>query len=423
MSSTLATNTTDAPSSRVQSASNKEKQETPIENTSRPPSALQKTAADTSRAPVIAATGAGISPGAPAAGSDEPILLPVSSSERPPSANRLPTTDTSTELRPGSALKNASQDTFDRPSSAKIDLTLDSTTTETKTSRPASANPNTDELSSHGYSIATTNFRPPSASQNANETTTATSSRPPSASQKTNENTNATGSRPPSASPKANGTTNATGSRPPSAIQKANETTTATSSRPPSASQKVNDSMTNDSTTAAAGSRPPSASQKSNESNLNDSNNNRIDSRLSAASQNTDLTNVPESNDIPAPTNSRPPSANQKTARTGSRPPSASRQQDETTIGDSTTDQQNTSGLFNSNDPTITQPIIGRPPSNAKNRSADEPDTTTTTLDVTTSPNTLSFDENLPIETTRTTPRIGSASKNPPPSTTTENNG
>jgi hypothetical protein len=429
----------DAPSSRIHSANNKAKEETTMgntnrttEKTSRPPSASQKTAADTSRALVIAATGAGISPDAPAAGSDEPTLTTVTSFERPPSANQQLTTDSSTEFRPRSAPKNASQDPNNRPSSAaKVDLALDSTTTEVKTSRLSSANQKTDELASHGYSIVTTNSRPSSASQKVDEPTIKTNSRPSSASQKIDEPTTKTNSRPPSARQKTDESTTTISSRPPSAKQKTDEsavndstTKTSTSSRPPSASQKANELTANNSTTAPVGSRPPSANQKSNEFNANDSNIVPIDSRASTASQTTDITNVNELNNITAPINSRPPSANQKTdsttVRTGSRPPSASRKQDETTTGDSKTEQQTTSLLFNSNDPNITQPIIGRPPSAAKKAPTDESDTTA-------SPNTLtengpSSNENNPIETTPTTPRIGSASKNSPVSTTTENN-
>jgi hypothetical protein len=124
--------------------------------------------------------------------------------------------------------------------------------------------------------------------------------------------------------------------------------------------------------------------------------------------------------------NSRPSSASQKTdltvtndpttARTGSRPSSASRKQDNTTTDDSTTEQQENSALFNSNDPNVTQPIIGRPPSAAKKTSSDEPNTITTLAE-----NASLSDENKLVETTAASPRIGSASKNHQPSTTTEN--
>jgi hypothetical protein len=413
MSSTPTTSV-DRPSSRVPSASSKTKEETPIghtngttDKTSRPPSASQRTAADTSRASAIAATGAGISPGAPAAGKEEPILSTVT-----PSENQQSITDTSTELRPGSASKTASHDTTDRPLSvAKVNLTVNSTTPELKTSRPPSANQNPDELASHGYSIATTNFRPQSASQKADESTTKTSSRPPSASLKADESITKTSSRPPSVSLKADESTTKTSSRPPSASLKADESITKTSSRPPSASLKADESTTK------TGSRPPSASLKTDESGTNAPAN----SRPSTAGQRTEVTNVSEPANNTAPTNSRPSSANQKpdltTARIGSRPPSANQKQEETTTGDSTAEKQNTSVLFNANEPNIIQPIIGRPPSAAKKVLTEESNTTT-------SPNTLTedvplSDENKPAGAT---PRIGSASKNPPASTTTENN-
>jgi hypothetical protein len=449
MSSTPTTSV-DRPSSRVPSASSKTKEETPIghtngttDKTSRPPSASQRTAADTSRASAIAATGAGISPGAPAAGKEEPILSTVT-----PSENQQSITDTSTELRPGSASKTASHDTTDRPLSvAKVNLTVNSTTPELKTSRPPSANQNPDELASHGYSIATTNFRPQSASQKADESTTKTSSRPPSASLKadesitktssrppsaslkTDESTTKTSSRPPSASLKADESITKTSSRPPSVSLKADESTTKTSSRPPSASLKADESITKtssrppsaslkaDESTTKTGSRPPSASLKTDESGTNAPAN----SRPSTAGQRTEVTNVSEPANNTAPTNSRPSSANQKpdltTARIGSRPPSANQKQEETTTGDSTAEKQNTSVLFNANEPNIIQPIIGRPPSAAKKVLTEESNTTT-------SPNTLTedvplSDENKPAGAT---PRIGSASKNPPASTTTENN-
>jgi len=405
MSST-ATTSGDVPSLRVQSASNKDQQETPTENingtiekTSRPSSASQKTAADTSSASVIVTMGAGISTG--------------TSSERPPSANQQSINDISTELRPGSALKNASQDTTNRPPSAALgDLTLNSTTTGPITSRPPSANQKPDELGSHGYSIVPTNSRPSSASQKAEESTITIGSRPPSAKPKTDESV-------------ANDTTTKTptNSRPPSASQKANELTTdnsltaPVSSRPPSASQKANESITNNSPTAPVSSRPPSANQNSNESNKNDSNIAPVGSRSSTASHTTDVTNVSELNNNTAPTNSRPSSANQKTdlttPRIGSRPPSASHQQSGIITGDYTTEQQTSSGLFNSNDPNITQPIIGRPSSSAKKPATDE-------SNIVASPDTLT--ENVPTENTSATPRIGSASKNLPESTTTEKN-
>jgi hypothetical protein len=306
--------TTDAPSSRVQSAS---KQETPVENTnvttektSRPPSAAQKTAADTSIASVIAATEADISSDAPAAGNEETSLSAVESLIRPPSAN------TSTTIRPGSASQNVSQDTTNRPPSAAaaatVDLTPDATTTEPKPSRPPSATQGTDELSSHGYSIVTTDVRPPSASQKIN-------SRPPSASQ---------------------------------------TPTVSTSSRPTSANQKSNDLNP-----APIGSRPSTASQK------------------------TDTTSVNESNNI--------------TPRIGSRPPSANQKQIEPTIDDTTVGQHTNSGIFDLNNPNITQPIIGRPPSAAKQPATDETDTTPTVDTLT--DDVPSSDENKPVEGTPTT--------------------
>ena len=378
MSSTPAATTTDGPSSRVQSATAKDKQETSIEKTSRPASATQQTVADTSRAPLIAATGR-----------EEPDLSTVGSAIRPPSAKQPSTTDTATELRPGSASKNVSQDAMNRPSSGvKVNTTPDSTNTEPRNSRPSSAAQNTDELASHGYSIATNDIRPPSASQNTNGQTTTTGSRPPSASQKTNDSTSAapTGSRPPSASQKTNDVTPTapTGSRPPSASQKPSEPTAVTGSRPPSATLKANDA-----TTTSSGSRPPSASQKPSESNANGASSASTHSRPPSANQQTDSTTVPTS---------------------GSRPPSANRKQDEIATADSTVDQT-TSSLFNANDPNITQPVIGRPPSAAKKPSTDETNIAGTVTDVAPSSEV----------TNPTIPRIGSATKNLPTSTTTEN--
>jgi hypothetical protein len=325
MSSTPTTTTTDAPSSRVQSAS---KQPTTIENTngttgktSRPPSAAQKTATET-----------GISPGT---GNEEPKVETVESSIRPPSA--------------------------------KVDLTPDESATQSKTSRPASARQETNEPNSHGYTIVTTGVRPPSASQNVN-------SRPPSASQTTAAPT--TNSRPPSASQTTPTAPTTTGSRPPSASQNTAAAPTTTGSRPPSANQKVNDANG-----APVGSRPSTGSQK------------------------TDTTSVNGSNSV--------------TPRAGSRPPSANQKQGEPTANDSIVEKHTNSGVFNYSDPTLTQPIIGRPHSAAKKSAFNETDSTPTAENVTIDV-PAAAEETKPVEaTTTTTPRIGSAAKNQPATTTT----
>ena len=164
-------------------------------------------------------------------------------------------------------------------------------------------------------------------------------------------------------------------------------------SRPSSASANADDSAGNTRTS----SRPSSTNQKASESSAS----------------------------IPTATSSsRSASVNQKTdiiGRPNSRPSSASQKQNKTTSDDSNTQQENTSILFNFNDPNVTQPIIERPPSVAKNITTNEANSTTipdaaTSLDVLTA-NALSNDENEPIEII-TTPRIGSASKSLPAVTT-----
>jgi len=439
-STTLA----DSPSERIQSANSKVKEETHMEDNN----------ATTEKTSPTQKTGEDISVDTPAAGREEPISLTAISFERPSS-----TADTSNELRPGSASKSTSQDITIRPSSAvKIDPTPDTTSIEPKTSRPPSANQKIDELASHGYIISSTNSRPPSATEKSNESTahnqvTTSNSRPPSASQKTNNATTTSNSRPSSARQKVdeslvngltanvpissrpssasqqtnesnlrpssakqttdesvtNGSTT-TSSRPPSATLKTDKLTThehtisSTNSRPPSASQNVDESATNNSTTAPTSSRPPSANQKSNELNTDSPVIPPISSRPSSADTKTDITTLSDTvnNIIPAPTNSRASSANQKTngstsARPSSRPSTANRQQEEPVSNDSTTEQQNTSVLFNSNDPNTTQPIIGRPSSAARN---EEPNTITTLNSLT--ENAPSSDKINSVETTQT---------------------
>lgn len=374
-SPTTTTTATEKPSSRVQSASNKDKQETPRENAdiktektpSRPPSAAQ-------RAPGTAANETGPSTDAPAAeGSFSTIgSLLHASPFGAPSA-----TDTSTELRPGSASNSGVQNNSSRPPSAttavKAHPTTDSITTERRNSRPSSAAVPVDEIDSHGYSIVTTDYRPSSASQNAKESSSAANSRPPSANKKTHDSTSPVCS----------------GSRPPSASQKTHDSKSPvrTGSRPPSANPKTHDSAG----PVAAGSRPPSANPKSNGDHPTPLSNN---SRPSTGSQRTDTTTLGESSSTPAPTNSRPPSA---ARTTGSRPPSANPKQEESTAHHPTTDQSNTSNPFHGIGEILTQPIIGRPPSAAKKASNDETNAPT---------------ENKPVEDPPKSPRIGSATKN-----------
>ncbi|CAF2861283.1 unnamed protein product [Rotaria sp. Silwood2] len=406
MSSTPTTSVNPS-SSRVQSASNVAKEETPIENnnattekTSRPPSALQKIQTDTSTAPVIATTDNGLSSDVPVAEKEEPIL-----SDRPPSA----------------AVKN----------DLIVNPILDSTNAEQKSSRPSSANPKIDESISHGYTINTTNSRQPSASRkDADSSATAPiSSRPPSANPKTNELS-------------SHGYTINTNSRPPSAKNNDTELTTAApiNSRPPSA--KHND--TESTIAAPTNSRPPSASQKANESVINNSIAAPISSRPSSVSQNTDITRLSNSSNIVTSTNSRPPSANTKTdlvntnnpttPRIGSRPPSANPKIDLINTNNSTTPRTSSrppsasqkQNETTTNDSDITQPFIGRPSSAAKRTPTDE-SKIMITLDANAAVNTPtenapSSDENKPVEPISTTPRIGSASKNLQTSTTTENN-
>ncbi|CAF4488385.1 unnamed protein product [Rotaria sp. Silwood1] len=191
MSSTPASSAAAAPTPRVQSASNKPKEDSSKDGNN--------------------------------------ATTTVQSSSRPPSAIKQPATATTNETRPGSAAKNSSQDTTNRPASA---VKVDSTVT------PA---------------LDATTARPPSASQKQDGTTTNnTTIAPP-------------GSRPPSAAKKtedtvANTTTSVQpGSRQPSAVKKPEDTTTNTaatatpSSRPPSATNAA---------TAPPGSRPPSANRK-----------------------------------------------------------------------------------------------------------------------------------------------------------------
>jgi hypothetical protein len=140
-------------SSNVQSTNNKTNEEssketnketTTVEKSTRPPSA-QKTTADISKASVTATTGENVSP-------------TYTSHERPPSANKQPAATTTTETRPGSAAKNSSQDTVNRPSSAaKVDPTvtpsLDATTDAKTSSRPPSANKKPEDTTASSTTI------------------------------------------------------------------------------------------------------------------------------------------------------------------------------------------------------------------------------------------------------------------------------
>jgi hypothetical protein len=188
--------------------------------------------------------------------------------------------------------------------------------------------------------------------------------------------------------------------------------TLTTSERPPSANKQLV-------TTASNENRPASASKQTSED--------------AALSNKVDPTITPSLGDATATTtNLRPPSAstgsragsasqkqgdaattNPTTVPSGSRPGSAAIKQGETTTSNSTTEQQDTSAVpIDPNDPNITKPVIGRPGSGVKKESIDENFAV---------PAAAAFMPQ-PVDTPAapagpSTPRVGSASKNPPAGT------
>ncbi|CAM4800599.1 unnamed protein product [Rotaria magnacalcarata] len=300
--------------------------------------------------------------------------------------------------------------------------------TAVKTSRPPSA------VETSRPSLAVKTSRPPSAVETSRPRSAVETSRP-SLAVKT--------SRPPSA---------VETSRPPSAVKTSRPSSAVETSRPPSASLKLaeNDTTTvtpevatNDNGASSgvpvdgkeetySSKRSPSVEAATSESCLSSgvhpqsaanidltanpvahsTTADKKSSRLPSANSKVDESNTHDY--TINVTRSRSPSVIQTTVRTKSRLSSASVKQDETTVDDSTTEQQNTPTLSNANDADATLPIIEHPPSVTKLTPTDE-FTITVNVDSTDSPvilteNAPSSDEIQPIEVT---PRISSASQIP----------
>ncbi|CAF3377375.1 unnamed protein product [Rotaria socialis] len=364
--------------------------------------------------------------------SSTPITSENSSSSRGQSANQVTAAKTS---RPPSAAKTSrppSAAKTSRPSSA---VKTSRPSSAVKTSRPPSASlkPAENDTTTVTPEVTTNDNDASSDVSVDGKEVTSSSECPPSVKAAASGSRPGSGIHPQSAAKNdltSNTVTDSTNaekksSRLPSANSKVDESNThgytinVASPRPPSGSTKVDQP----STVAPVNSRPPSPNLIASESTTNDSATITPGSRPTTGSQTTDITRRSDSTDPTTTIGARPQSATQNTVPTNSRPPSVRVKQDETTVDDSTTEQQNTSTLFNANDADATLPIIERPASVAKVTSTDE-STITANVDSTDSPvilteNSPSSDEIQPVAVT---PRIGSASKIPQEPTATENN-
>ncbi|CAF3075568.1 unnamed protein product [Rotaria socialis] len=218
--------------------------------------------------------------------------------------------------------------------------------------------PSSDAAPSARVQSASNKPKEESSTENRNAATTAqSSSRPPSAIKQsvTGEN------RPASA---AKGDSTAIPALDPLAAAVA-----AASARPQSATKNTDGPASNDASNAvtskrpasasaaaaAPGSRPPSAAKKSEDSAA---------SNIASAPPGS---RPPSASVGAAAAGSRPPSASVGAAAAGSRPSSAIKKTDDVTATYTIVEQDATLPKIDPSDPSITQPIIGRPPGAAKN--------------------------------------------------------